>query len=827
MKRYVPKEIEPKWQKMWEDQKLYVADLDSNRPKFIGFAMFNYPSGAGIHIGHGKNFTLPDIVLRAKRQQGYETYSPVGFDSFGLPAENYAIKTGTPPRVTTDKAIANYRKQYRAMGWSQDWTNEIDTSQPEYYKWTQWIFNKLFENGLAYQKESAQWWCEKCKTVLANEQVLGGKCWRHDGPDDPFVSKRNLKQWFFKITEYIDEILEATDGLDWTESVKTMQKNWIGKSEGALIKFPLEGLGVSDDYHLEAFTTAHDTIYGATFMVVAPEHPAVEAYAQFADNAVQISEYVQKALRKSELDREVEKSKTGVPIEGLYAINPANGKRIPVWVADYVLITYGSGAIMAVPGEDARDFDFAKKYGLPIVYTTENQEFIDYSNQIKPNRSAYRLANSEEFDGLDFEEGRRKILDKLTESGAAEAIVQYKMRDWLISRQRYWGAPIPIIHCPKDGAVAVPDDELPVLLPEVENFAPTGQAHSVLAAEEDWVNVSCPKCGGKAKRETDTMDGYACSSWYFLRYISPHNDAKAWDVNLAAKWMPVDFYNGGDHATAHLLYARFFMRFFHKLGLVDTPEPFKRMYYHAKIMAPDGSAFSKSKGNGPDPLKLIESGYGADSVRTYIMFMSPPDVESPWSDEGVPGSYRFLNRVWVLVQEYLDNQQNSESTDDEVSIHILRITHSMIKKVSDDIENIKFNTAIAAMMEAVNELYKVKAEYGFANTNAWLESLESLLQLLAPFAPHISEELWHQLGHDDSIHKDHWPELNDKYLQADEMTIVVQVNGKVRANILVPADSNEDSIIKAASADESVGKYLSDGIKKQIYVPGKLVNFVV
>lgn len=826
MKRYNPKDIEIKWQKNWEDSKIYQANLESSKPKYVGFGMFNYPSGAGIHIGHGKNFTLPDILLRAKRQQGFESYSPVGFDSFGLPAENYAIKTGTPPRATTDKAIANYRKQYRAMGWGQDWSKEIDTSQPEYYKWTQWIFTKLFEHGLAYQKESPQWWCDKCKTVLANEQVIAGKCWRHDGPDDSQVSKRNLRQWFFKITDYLDEILAATDALDWTESVKTMQKNWIGRSEGAAITFKLQGLG-ADKEHIDVFTTAHDTIYGATFMVVAPEHPVVQTYGQFADNTQDIQQYVEKALRKSELDREIEKSKTGVPIEGLFAINPANGKHIPVWVADYVLMSYGTGAIMAVPGQDERDLEFAKKYDLPIVYTTDKREFVNYAHDIKSNPKAYKIAESDEFNGLNFEIGRQKILDKLVQQGVAEPVVQYKMRDWLISRQRYWGAPIPIIHCPEHGAVAVPEKDLPVLLPDIKNFAPTGEAHSVLAAEQDWVNVVCPTCAKPARRETDTMDGYACSSWYFLRYISPHDATQAWNKELASKWMPVDFYNGGDHATAHLLYARFFMRFFYKIGLVSTPEPFKKMYYHAKIMAPDGTAFSKSKGNGVDPLDLIEQGYGADAIRIYIMFMAPADLESPWSDDGVPGALRFLNRLWVLTQEFINTQVQEES-DEESTKRLLAIAHRTIKRVTDDIEAVKFNTAVAAMMEDVNELYKIKADHGFKSGQHWQFAIESLLQLLAPFAPHMTEELWHDLGHADTIHVDHWPKLDEKYLKVESVTIVVQVNGKVRAQLELPLNTAEDEIVGAAKADSKIVPYLEGKeIKKSVYVPDKLVNFVI
>jgi leucyl-tRNA synthetase len=824
MKRYNPKEIEPKWQKIWEEQSIYHANLNSNKPKYIGFGMFNYASGAGIHIGHGKNFTLPDIILRTKRQQGFETYSPVGFDSFGLPAENYAIKTGTPPRVTIDNAIANYRKQYRAMGWSQDWSREIDTSQPEYYRWTQWIFTQLFTHGLAYQKESAQWWCTKCKTVLANEQVVAGKCWRHDGADDPLVIKKSLKQWFFKITDYADEILEATDDLNWTESVKTMQKNWIGRSEGAFVTFGLEGLG-SEGRALRVFTTAYDTIYNVTFMVLAPEHPLVATLAQFADNGVDIDKYVQKALHKSELDRETEKAKTGILFEGLLAVNPANGAKVPVWIADYVMMTYGSGAIMAVPGGDLRDYEFAKKYDLPITYLTEQQEFVDYSQIIKKNLSTYKMANSREFNGLTYAEGRSKILEALIRKGIAEPTVQYKMRDWLISRQRYWGAPIPIIHCSDHGAVSIPFDQLPVLLPEVRDFAPTGETQSVLSIVNDWVNVKCPKCGKPAKRETDTMDGYACSSWYFLRYLDPHNDKEAWDKTVAKKWMPIDFYNGGDHAIAHLLYARFFMRFFYKLGLVDMPEPFKKMYYHAKIVASDGNAFSKTKGNGPDPLKLINQGYGADSIRTYIMFISPPDVESPWNEEGIRGCYRFLQRVWILVQDFL----TSEASKKEIlPRELLSITHKTIKKVTEDIDLIKPNTAIAAMMECINQLYKLKVEIGFAHEMEWRFAIESLLQLVAPFAPHMSEELWHQMGHGDSIHIDHWPAYDAKYTESDMITIVVQVNGKLRDQLIVPSDASKEEVQAAACKLPKVIPWIQEKeIHKVIFVPGKIVNFVV
>lgn len=824
MKRYSPRDIEPRWQKIWDEQGTYVADLDSNKPKYVAFGMFNYPSGAGIHVGHVKNFTLPDVLLRAKRQQGFEAYSPVGFDSFGLPAENYAIKTGQSPRKTTDDAIEMYRRQYRAVGFSQDWSKEIDTSHADYYKWTQWCFLKLHEHGLAYQKESMQWWCDQCKTVLADEQVIAGKCWRHDGPDDPPVTKKSLNQWFFRITDYADEILEATDALNWTPWVRTAQKNWIGRSEGATVKFPLRGLG-ADEQHLEVFTTAVETIYGATFMVLAPEHPIVSLFAQHADNASTIDEYVQKAMRKSDLDREKEKTKTGVPIEGLVAIHPLTGAEIPVWVADYVLMGYGSGAIMAVPGQDERDYAFAQKYELPIVFTTTANEFIQYSDEIKPDRTKFIMANSGEFDGMTLEEARQKITDTLVNVGKAERQVNYKLRDWLISRQRYWGAPIPIIHCQSCGAVPVPEDQLPVELPEIEDYKPSGDGRSPLAKARDWVEVECPKCGAAASRETDTMDGYVCSSWYQLRYMDPHNTSAAWNPERVSKWLPVDFYNGGDHATAHLLYARFFTRFFHTLGLVAHPEPFGRMYFHAKILAPDGSAFSKSKGNGVDPLKVIESGYGADALRTYICFLAPPDMESPWNEEGVPGAYRFLNRVWTLTQGYIERDTSlNDATNDT---KLLQTIHPTIQKVTADIEGVKLNTAVAAMMQCVNELYKIKETDGYAST-AWKFVLDSLVQLLAPFAPHISEELWKDLGHEDSVHIDNWPVIDDKYLVTDTMTLAVQVNGKVRAEITVPVGAEESIVTDAALAEENVQAHLQgNSPKKVIYVKNRIVSIVV
>jgi len=518
------------------------------------------------------------------------------------------------------------------------------------------VFTKLFEHGLAYQAERAQWWCDSCKTVLADEQVVAGKCWRHDGADDPLVTKKSFKQWFFKITDYADELLESTDTLAWPEKIKTMQKNWIGRSEGTIVSFGLQGLGAESE-HLDVFTTAVETIFGATFMVVAPEHPLVTTYAQLADNAADIEQYVLKAGRKSEIDREANKDKTGVPIEGLFAVHPLTGNAIPVWVADYVMMGYGSGAIMAVPGEDTRDFDFASKFGIPIIYTTTNNEFVNYQEEIKHNKAAFIMANSGEFDGKNFEEGKQAIIDCLVADGRAEQKVHYKIRDWLISRQRYWGAPIPIIHCPKDGAVAVPEADLPVVLPDVKDYAPDGTAHSVLARETDWVQTTCPTCGGPGQRETDTMDGYACSSWYMYRYTDAQNETAAWDPKKADYWFPVDFYFGGDHAVSHLLYFRFWHKFFCDIGLVGSEvgrEPVKQLVFNGYINAEDGTKMSKSKGNTVDPMDIINSGYGADALRVFELFIAPYEQDTPWNTNGVPGAYRFINRLWTLVQEYID-----------------------------------------------------------------------------------------------------------------------------------------------------------------------------
>ena len=864
MKRYNPTEIDKKWQDKWEADGTYVTDLsDTMRPKYYSLSMLPGITGAGIHIGHGRTFQFADIKARLKRQQGYNTYHPIGWDSFGLPVENYAIKVGKTPRVAHDEAKAHFIAQLKRLGFSYDWSKEISTADPEYYKWTQWIFTQLYKHDLAYQKEQPQWWCDTDNTVLANEQVEGGKCWRCGNP----VTKRNLKQWFFRITAYADEILEATDDLDWTEMVKTMQKNWIGRSVGAEVEFAVEGC---DDI-ITVFTTRPDTLFGATYVALAPEHPLVPQLVN-TDTRAKVESYIQAAQQKSDVERQENKDKTGV-FTGSYAINPVNGQKVPIWVADYVLSGYGTGAVMAVPAHDERDLEFAEKFDLPVVQVIEKPE---NSADAGCYTGEGELINSGDFDGLRSEEAREQVVAWLEQQGLGRSKTTYKMRDWLISRQRYWGAPIPMVHVDGFEPIAVADECLPVILPEVDNFKPTGGNTSVLAQVDDWVRVwvdvetgktvpiTEPKPAGnnwhEGRRETDTLDGYACSSWYFLRYLDPHNDQQAWDPELIKHWAPVDYYNGADHAVAHLLYSRFWMRFFYKLGLVPTPEPFKRMMYNAYIMAPDGQKMSKSKGNVIDPMEIMDSGYGADALRVYEMFIAPYDMDAPWDPRGVPGTYRFLNRVWNVVQEFVEaatlpplteavkcsriadasaersreissgdlSEECTLEEDGDVVAELLRLTHLTIKKVTRDIEDEKFNTAVAAMMEMVNGLYKFKESHGMQASEAWRFTLESLLQILAPFAPHITEELWQELGHTDTIHVDHWPKWDEKYLTSDTMTIIVQVNGKLRAKLELPADADKDIVEQAALADENVVKFTSNKPpKKMIYVPKKLVNIVV
>lgn len=955
MRRYNPKELEPKWQKIWQDSGVYKASEDAAKPKRYVLEYFPYPSGAAMHVGHVRNYTIGDAVARFGRMNGHNVLHPMGWDAFGLPAENYAIKSGITPQKAVAENVARFKHQLMQMGLSYDWTREINSTDPAYYKWTQWFFLLLHKKGLAYQKESLQWWCPHDKTVLANEQVEHGLCWRcgHE------VEKKSLRQWFFKITDYADRLDKDLAKLDWSDAIKAMQHNWIGRSVGAEIDFELE----SSKEKIKVFTTRPDTIFGATFLVLSPEHTILNKLSTSKD----IKDYIKKVEAKTEIDRmETQREKTGVFTDS-YAINPLTKEKIPIWVADYVLPSYGTGAIMAVPAHDERDWQFAKAFNLPIKqvvakllsgvnevefrpgekviernvaqcivwHPTKNQiivlevpaykwrtlvmggvdegedwvegakreiyeetgyknlEFIDYAGQElwsefwalhkKENRIAHfrgmqfklkdleqnslsseeskkhvihwqdpleaaeqfkisepryfvqsalagddfkpftgegKLINSGKYTGMDSAEARDKIIAGLAD---AQEKVNYKMHDWLISRQRYWGAPIPIIHCPKCGVVPVPEEDLPVVLPEVKSYEPSGDGRSPLANVPEFVNVDCPKCGGKGQRETDTMDGFACSSWYFLRFADPHNTKAAFDKKKADFWLPVDDYIGGaEHAVLHLLYARFWTKVMYDEKLINFDEPFTSLRNHGMILAPDGAKMSKSKGNTIEPDVLLGQGYGADSIRLMELFIGPWNQAASWSVEGMGGTYRFLQRVWTLVGDYQESS-GSETNIEETALAVL--SHKTIKKVTEDIHRLDFNTAIAALMSMVNELYKLKAQK-IAKTPAWQQAIETLLLLLAPFAPHISEELWHDLGHETSIHVAPWPTWDEQLIQEDTMTLAVQINGKVRAEIEVATDiSEEDAITEAknAATEHLPGK----NIKKAIYVPGRLVSLVI
>ncbi len=760
MERYEPLKIEEKWQKIWEKEKPFKAIEKPGVPKMFLAEMFPYPSGAGLHVGHVRNFTIVDVLTRFFEQQRLNVLRPFGYDTFGLPAENYAIKTGTAPQEVTKTNIANFRKQAKRLGYAIDWDREINTSDPEYYRWTQWCFLQLYKKGLAYQKESYQWWCPEDQTVLANEQVEGGKCWRcgHE------VEKKKMKQWFFKITEYADELLEDIDALEWPEKIKTMQRNWIGRSVGAEIDFEVE----SGAPKITVFTTRPDTIYGATFLVLAPEYVGLEHIV--SDDAKEaVEKYRADALKKSEIERQENKEKTGV-FTGGYAINPATKEKIPIYVADYVLSGYGTGAIMAVPAYDERDREFAEKFDLPIV----EAELCEFDQFGTPKTT-------------------------------------YRMRDWLISRQRYWGCPIPIAYDKEGNPHPIPEDQLPVIIPEVKDYKPDHTGRSALAKAKDWLEVEIPvkdsKTGKthleKMTRETDTLDGYACSSWYLWRYASPHDKKCAWNPEATKYWEPIDYYCGGDHAVAHLLYIRFWCKFFADEGYLPFREPIKKLLYNGYINAPDGKKMSKSKGNVIDPLDVINDGYGADTLRTYEMFIGPYDMDAAWDPRSVGGVYRFLNRSFNLLD-------NISKVDNVV------VRNKTIKKVTDDIYRYNFNTAVAALMEYVNELYKVGASK---------EDLIVLAKLLKPFAPHLASEMLEKLGSDDE-----WPKWDEKYLVDETVEVVVQVNGKLRAKLEVSVDDlgDEEKIKKLALEDEKVKKYTDKGVKKTIFVKrAKLLNIVV
>lgn len=812
MKRYNPIEIEEKWQKKWDESKLYEVKADSSRQKMYISGMFPYPSGAGLHTGHARSYTIVDSIARFYRQQGKNVLNPIGWDTFGLPAENYAIKTGISPQEATKTNIANFKKQFKRLGISIDWSREINTSNPEYYKWTQWIFRELYKKGLAYRKESYQWWCDNDKTVLANEQVENGRCWRC-GEE---VSKKQMTQWFFKITAYADELLADIDNLDWPEKIKTMQRNWIGKSEGAEVEFKIAD-GEAKGEKIKVFTTRPDTIFGVTFLTIAPEHELLEKLSTDLTRE-KVEEYKRESLKKSEIERQENKEKTGI-FTGSYAINPANGKRIPIWVSDYVLGGYGEGAVMAVPAHDERDFEFAKKFDLDIIKVVEKPENMADDDSCYHGEGT--VVNSGEFNGQKSEDVREQILGWLEESGVGYSKTTYKMRDWLISRQRYWGCPIPIAYDKNGKEHLIPEDQLPVMLPTLSDFKPDDSGKSALAKSEEFITVEIN--GEKMTRETDTMDGYACSSWYLLRYADPQNSKQAWDPELVNYWAPVDYYVGGDHAVAHLLYIRFWTHVFKDLGLTNFAEPVKKLLYHGYINAEDGSKMSKSKGNTIDPLEVIDQGYGADSLRTYEMFIAPYEVDASWDSRGIAGVYRFLNRVWVLIQEFIESEKSTENLSNFAEVQ--KIQHKTIKKVTEDFHRESLNTAVAALMEFVNELYKLKLE-GFSND--WRFVLEDLLKMLVPFAPHISSELWQQLGNDDFIEKSGWSKWNEELLKTDEVQIIVQVNGKLRGKIKVSPSASEDQILDLAKSEENVVKHLvGKQIVKEIFVPNKIINLVV
>jgi leucyl-tRNA synthetase len=815
--KYNPKEIEEKWQTQWEAQQLYHAPDDSPKPKFYNLVMLPYPSG-DLHMGHWYNFAPADAYGRFKRMNGFNVMQPMGFDAFGLPAENAAIKHGVQAHTWTLANIEKMRQQLRMMGAQWDWQREIVSCLPDYYKWTQWLFLQFYKHGLAYRTKAPANWCPSCNTTLANEQVLAdGTCERCGSA----VIRKEIDQWLLRITKYAEELLDFSQ-VDWPEKTMTMQHNWIGRSEGAEIRFPIEVNGKREE--IPVFTTRPDTIYGVTFFVLAPEHPFVEKITTPGQQAA-VTAYVDQARRMTEIERmSSEKEKTGV-FTGSYVTNPINGAQVPVWIADYVLMSYGSGAIMGVPAHDPRDFDFAHKFVIPIieVIRPQDEEPSDPATWHGAKLAYGSMVNSGPFDGTPGEEAKNAVIKYIEEKGIGQATVTYRLRDWLISRQRYWGAPIPVVYCAKDGLVTVPEDQLPVILPEHVEFKATGE--SPLRYEPDFVNTTCPTCGGPATREADTMDTFICSSWYFLRYADAHNDQAAWSKEAMRRWLPVDQYTGGaEHAVMHLLYARFFIKALRDMGHLKFNEPFTRLFHQGIVLGPDGQKMSKSRGNVVAPDEYVTK-YGVDTVRCYMMFMGPFDQGGTFKGENLTGVARFLSRFWDVVSEgwveHPDDAQTSESQAIE------RLRHKTIKRVTEEVSNLRFNTALAALMECNNALIKLQGE-AVARSAAFQRTLESMMQLLAPLAPHISEELWQQTDHEGSIHTTDWPQYDEEMTRDENFTLVVQVNGKVRERIEIAADTSEQKIRVLALANARVASFIGDAtVQKVIYVPGKLVNIVV
>ncbi|MGB9781197.1 leucine--tRNA ligase [Caldanaerobacter sp.] len=810
-------DIDRKWQKIWEETKLYKFNPENVDRKLYCLEMFPYPSGAKLHVGHWYNYGPTDSWARMKRMQGWEVFHPMGFDAFGLPAENYAIKTGIHPYDSTMENIRTMERQLREMGVTFDWDYEVITCLPEYYKWTQWIFLKLYEAGLAYRKKAPVNWCPSCQTVLANEQVIDGKCERC-GTE---VTKKELTQWFFKITAYAEELLEKLDDLDWPEKTKMMQRNWIGKSEGAEIEFKVDG----KDLSFKVFTTRADTLFGATYAVLAPEHELVDLITteEYRDA---VEEYKEYAKKQSEIERlSTEKEKTGV-FTGAYAIHPLTGEKLPIWIADYVLVTYGTGCVMGVPGHDERDYEFATKYNLPIKRVIKGVGDVDDS---LPFVEYGILVNSGEFDGMTSEEARIKIVEKLKAEGKAEFKVNYRMRDWLVSRQRYWGAPIPIIHCERCGIVPVPEEDLPVLLPYDVEFEPTGE--SPLKKHAGFMNVTCPKCGGPALRDPDTLDTFVDSSWYYLRYPDNKNDKEPFNKEWINKMLPVDKYVGGaEHATMHLLYSRFITKVLRDLGYLDFDEPFLSLVHQGTILGPDGHRMSKSRGNVISPDDYIKQ-YGSDVFRLYLMFGFSYSEGGPWSDEGIRAIARFVNRVERFIEKFIETRANPGKTKEEIEDpekELNYVRHYTIKHVTLDADKFEFNTAIARIMELVNALYKYENEVEVKNMKFYEDVVKDFVKVLAPFAPHFSEEMWERLGYEYSVFNQKWPEWDENALEREMIEIALQVNGKVRSKVQVPSNATEEELRQIALSDERVKSYL-DGkeIKKVIIVKNRLVNIVV
>ena len=804
MEAYNHRAVEKKWQEYWDEHKTFKTENgDYSKPKYYALVEFPYPSGQGLHVGHPRPYTALDIVARKRRMQGYNVLYPMGWDAFGLPTENYAIKNHIHPKIVTENNVKRFKGQLKALGYSFDWDREVNTTDPNYYHWTQWIFLQLFKKGLAYKAEMPINWCTSCKVGLANEEVVNGVCERCGSE----VIRKAQSQWMLKITDYAQKLLDGLDTVDYIERVKVSQKNWIGKSTGAEVDFALTG----KDEKLRVYTTRPDTLFGATYMVISPEHPYIDQFKDEIRNYEELIAYREQAAKKSDFERtEIAKDKTGVQIDGLTATNPVNGKEIPIWVSDYVLMSYGTGAIMAVPAHDERDWEFAKKFGLPIIEVVAGSD-KPVTEQVYTDVATGTLVNSDFLNGLSVADAKVKITEFLTEKGIGNAKTNFKLRDWVFSRQRYWGEPIPIIHCEKCGYVPLKEEELPLLLPEVESYMPTDTGESPLAAMTEWVNVKCPKCGGDAKRETDTMPQWAGSSWYFLRYTDPNNDHEIASKEALKYWMPVDWYNGGmEHTTLHLLYSRFWHRFLYDEGAVPCPEPYSKRTSHGMILGSDGGKMSKSRGNVVNPDDIVTE-YGADTLRTYEMFIGAFELSAAWSDEGVRGCRRFLERVWKLQEILTDGDEYSEDLKTKM--------HQTIKKVDTDFESLKYNTAIAALMSLLNDFTKKnsinRAEF------------KTFLTLLNPVAPHITEELWEIVGFEGTIAASSWPKYDEEALKEDTIEIAVQVSGKLRGTVLINVNEDKDAIIEKAKAVESVKGFLAGKtIVKEIYVPGKIVNIV-